>query len=275
MKLYLDQTKPLLGNVEKNLEIMLEAVEKAIAGGYDLIVFPELSLTGNVLEDIVFDIGIKEVPEVLLKKSKAIDIVFGAVEIGEEEYSYNTAFYLSHGEVLGKHRKVYLADYGMSSESRCFMKGNSISAFDTKFGKIGILIGDDFYHQSAQFILAQEGIKYLVVLGNEVATITESKENINRRAKLTAQVNSMLNGVYTIFANRSGIEDGVIFCGNAFVVSPSGEIIKEGETFKSGEVSCVLDTREIRKARIKTPFFKNEDRKLTINEMKRIETNQR
>ena len=108
MKVYIGQIKPTLGNVEKNLNMMLEVIDKAIAEKNDIVVFPELSLTGYSLEDIVFDVAIKEVPSVLLEKSKEIGIIFGAVELGEEEYPYNTAYYLEDGKVVHKHRNVYL-----------------------------------------------------------------------------------------------------------------------------------------------------------------------
>ena len=157
MKLYIDQIKPKLGNRVYNLETMLQVIDRAIDEKNEVVVFPELSLTGHSLEDIAFEVGIDKVPQELLEKSKEIDIIFGAVEIGEEDYPYNTAYYLSEGKVLGKHRKVYLSDYGYSTESRCFMKGNSFDVIETKFGKIGILLGDEIYHQSAQYILAQKG----------------------------------------------------------------------------------------------------------------------
>ena len=79
---------------------MLEVIDKAIAEKNDIVVFPELSLTGYSLEDIVFDVAIKEVPSVLTRKSKEIGIIFGAVELGEEEYPYNTAYYLEDGKVV-------------------------------------------------------------------------------------------------------------------------------------------------------------------------------
>ena len=75
MKVYIGQIKPTLGNVEKNLNMMLEVIDKAIAEKNDIVVFPELSLTGYSLEDIVFDVAIKEVPSVLLEKSKVFKVI--------------------------------------------------------------------------------------------------------------------------------------------------------------------------------------------------------
>ena len=270
MRVFIDQTKPKLGNTDYNLKMMVESVEKAIQGKNDIVIFPELALTGHNLEDIAFEVGEKEVPAILLEKSREIDIVFGCVELGEEEYPYNTAYYLSEGKVLGKHRKVYLSNYGAACESRCFMSGDRFESIETKFGKVGILIGDEIYHQSAQYILAQQGIKYLFVLVNGVAKLGACKEEIGKNLKLAAQSNSLLNGVFTLVANRTGIEDGFSFYGNSFVAMPNGEIAAQGEYFENSNLVVSLEDGEIRRARTIFPFFKNENMRLTIEELKAI-----
>lgn len=271
MKVYIGQIKPTLGNMEKNLNMMLEEIEKAIGEKSDIVVFPELSLTGYSLRDIVFDVAIKEVPTVLLEKSKEISIIFGAVELGEEEYPYNTAYYLEDGKVLHKHRKVYLPDYGIFYEGRYFMAGDKVRAFDTKFGRIGILVCEDIWHQSAQYVLAQDGAKYVFVPFNSPATIGKTKEAISENWKNICKVNSLLNGVYTIAVNRAGVEDGISFFGNSFVVAPEGEVVEEGKYLSEDSFVCELEEAEIRRARFKAPMFKAENLNLTKKEIERIE----
>ncbi len=78
-----------------------------------------------------------------LEKSREISIIFGAVEMGEGDYPYSTLFYLEDGKVIYKHRKVYLANYGMFFEGRYFMSGDKIRAFDTKFGRVAMVQGED------------------------------------------------------------------------------------------------------------------------------------
>ena len=271
MKVYIGQIKPTLGNVERNLNIMLEVIDKAIAEKNDIVVFPELSLTGYSMEDIVFDVAIKDVPKILLEKSKEIGIVFGAVELGEEEYPYNTAYYLEDGKVLHKHRKVYLPDYGPYYEGRYFMAGNKFRAFETKYGKIGILICEDVWHQSAQYILAQDGAKYVFILFNSPAVVGKKKEELSEGWKTIVKSNSLLNGVYSVAVNRAGVEDGTTFFGNSFVVAPNGEIVAEGKYLQEDGFACELKEEEIRRARFKAPMFKTENLNLTKREIERIE----
>lgn len=273
MKLYIKQIKPVLGNTGKNLDIMVKAIDEAISEKKEIIIFPELSLTGHLLEDIAIDIAIKNVPKILLEKSKDIDIVFGAVEIGENEFLYNTGYYLSKGEVIGKHRKVYLANYNGKTESRIFAQGNKIEGFDTKFGKVGILMQEEFYHQSAQNILAQDGVKYLIVLAND--TIQFDIDGVGEELKMIAKTNSLLNGMFTIVANRIGVEDGQSFYGQSFVVDSNGKIVSIAPAFEDKELVCDIDESEIRRSRLRKPLLKNENIKLTIEEMRRIAKNQR
>lgn len=271
MKVYIGQIKPTLGNMEKNLNMMLEVIEKAIEEKSDIVVFPELSLTGYSLEDIVFDVAIKEVPSVLLEKSKKISIVFGAVELGEEEYPYNTAYYLEDGKVLHKHRKVYLPTYGVYQEGRSFMAGNKMRAFDTKFGRMGILVCEDVWHQSAQYLLAQDGAKYMFILFNSPAVVGKRKEELSEGWKTIVKTNSLLNGVYSVAVNRAGVEDGITFFGNSFVVDPNGNIVAEGKYLSEDSFTCELEETEIRRARFKAPMFKTENLNLTRKEIERIE----
>ena len=271
MKVYIGQIKPTLGNIEKNLNMMLEVIDRAITEKNDIVIFPELSLTGYSLEDIVFDVAIKEVPSILLEKSKEISIIFGAVELGEEEYPYNTAYYLEDGKVLHRHRKVYLPDYGMFYEGRYFMAGDKMRAFDTKFGRVGMLVCEDMRHQSAQYILAQDGARYIFVPFNSPVIVGKFKEEMSENWKNICKANSLLNGTYTVAVNRVGVEDGIAFFGNSFVVNPEGKIVGEGKYIYEDGSSCKLEDIEIRKARFKAPMFKTENLNLTKKEIERIE----
>ena len=270
MRVHIEQMKPVLGDREKNLLKMLEAIDKGIANGEDLIVFPELCLNGYVLEDLVFETAIKDVPEILLEKSREISIIFGAVEMGEGDYPYNTLFYLEDGKVIHKHRKVYLANYGMFFEGRYFMSGDKIRAFDTKFGRVAMVQVEDMMHQSVQFILAQDNAKYIFVSAAAPARLGINKHDISSQWRDILKSSSYLNGVYTIFANRVGVEDGITFFGNSMAVAPNGDIIQEADFMKEGSLSCELSDRKVRTARIATPIFKNENLDLVKREIERI-----
>jgi predicted amidohydrolase len=274
IKVCLAQIKPTLGNVKKNLEIMCSNIEKAIEEENNVIVFPELSLTGYLVKDMVQSIAItrKTVPQELLEYSKKIGIIFGAVEEDDEDFRfYNSAFYLEDGEVKHVHRKVYLPTYGLFDEFRYFSKGDKFRAFDTKYGRFGILICEDAFHPSSSYILNEDGCQYMFMLANSPSRGGQGDKPSNLIIWETlAKTYSSLYGMYIVFSHRVGYEDGVNFAGQSKVFSPSGEIKIQLSLFEEDFQSIVLDRAEIRRARIYTPTNKNEDIYLTIRELERI-----
>ena len=91
MKILISQIKPYLGDVEKNLEKILRDGEEGIKENCDIAVFPELSLTGTLLEDGVFQVALSEIPEKLLELSRKITLIFGGV-LKENKKFYNWGF---------------------------------------------------------------------------------------------------------------------------------------------------------------------------------------
>lgn len=255
MKIQIEQFKPLLGDVEKNLEKMVRAIDKAIENGKELVVFPELALTGNLLGDMAYDIA-GELPQILLEKSKKISILFGTIGINSNEYISNIGYYLEDGDIIHSHKKVYLSNNRGLAEGKVFQSGEKFEVFDTKFGKFGILLGEDIFHQSAQYILANSGAKLIFSLVNStIDTVSESVENL----KFVARANSFLNGVFTVVVNRVGVEDGVTFYGNSFVVTPDGKIGIEGKFYQEESLEYEINLDEIRRIRGKNPISKDEN----------------
>ena len=141
------QIDPVLGDVQRNLRKHLDFASRAVKKGADLIVFPELSLTGYTLRDINLDVALKPghsaVLKALISRSKRISIVAGGVEESGSFGLYNSAFFLENGKLLGIHRKVYPPTYGMFEEMRYFSAGRSVKAVDPKLGRLGVLICED------------------------------------------------------------------------------------------------------------------------------------
>ena len=277
IKVNIAQIKPTLGNVNKNLEIMIKNIEKAISENADLVVFSELSLTGYLVKDMVPNVAIKRntVPKELLELSKKISIIFGAVEEDEDFRFYNSAFYLEDGELKHVHKKVYLPTYGLFDEFRYFSKGDKFRAFDTKFGRFGILICEDAFHPSSSYILNEDGCQYLFLLANSPSRGGNGDKPSNLITwENLAKTYSSLYGMFVVFAHRVGYEDGVNFAGESKLFSPSGEIVAKLPLFDEASETLELDRAEIRRARIYTPTNKNEDIYLTIRELQRISEKQ-
>ncbi|MBN1563070.1 MAG: hypothetical protein JXA10_04480, partial [Anaerolineae bacterium] len=155
LTLGLAQITPKLGSIAANVQTHLNYIEQAAAQGVQLLVFPELSLTGYNLQDLVYELALHATPDdsvfkQLLAASQEhdIDLSIGFVEEDDRNRFFISQAYLGQGEIVHVHRKVYLPTYTLFDEGRYFAWGDSIRAFDTRFGRFGMLICEDFWHAS-------------------------------------------------------------------------------------------------------------------------------
>jgi predicted amidohydrolase len=273
MRVYLAQTKPFLGDNEKNLKVHEEYIEKAISEQCGLVVFPELSLCGYYLLDLVSDVALSiDSPEIkrLLELSQSISIIFGFVYESPESLFYNACAYLEKGRIVHLHKKVYLPDYTMFEEARYFAAGNSFSVFDTNFGKCGMLICEDAMHASSTYILSQQGLQTLFIVSNSPArgVVGDGLEAASVWQISNKYAASLLT-VNLVYVNRVGVEDGVAFWGGSEVYSALG--YKKGSLPQFEEAGAVveLDSTDIRRARIHQPFFRDEKPGILLDFLKK------
>jgi predicted amidohydrolase len=271
----LAQIKPKLGCVAYNLSLIEEQVEKAIAGKIDLIVFPELALTGYFLKDLVPEVArrIESEEIVRLKElSRRISIAVGFVEESADYRFYNTAVYLEDGEIRHLHRKVYLPTYGLFDEQRYMARGERFRAFDTKFGRMGMLICEDMWHISSSYILGMDGAATLLCLSSSPGRGVDGEALGSATAwqQLTSTTALFLN-CRVLYCNRCGFEDGVNFWGGSEYVTPSGRSAVRGKLLEDDFITATLNEGELRRERIFSPMLRDENLFVTLSELKRIE----
>ncbi len=169
LKIALAQMYPKLGDTAFNLQRHLEMIDDARQQGAQLIVFPELSLTGYQVQDLVPEVAIRARPTdavygQLLEASRDIDIVFSFVQEDERNRFFIASAYLSERQTLHIHHKVYLPTYTLFDDARYFSPGTHIRAFDTQWGRMGMLICEDFWHMSAAYLLWMDGADMLLLM---------------------------------------------------------------------------------------------------------------
>ena len=275
LKVGLGQINPALGNLSRNIAIYEELFTLAKAQAVDLLIFPELGLTGYFLRDMVPEVALREESAILTRlkdMSREIPIATGFVEESKEHLFYNAGIYLEDGEVRHIHRKVYLPTYGMFDEQRYFARGKMVRAFDSKFGRAALLICEDLWHPSTAYIAFQDGADFLLVLSSspgrgvdlgEKLVISDTWETLNKTyAKLFSQ--------FIFFANRVGYEDGINFWGGSEIITPEGQQVAKGRYFQDELVVGEIDTNDIRRTRISTTLLRDEDLDLTLRELLRI-----
>src|SRR5712691_9979961 len=168
MKIALAQTAPKLGDPDFNLARHLELVRRARSKGADLVVFPELSLTGYMLQDLVPEVSEETRRGARLRAlsaaSRRIGIVAGFVERAPGILYYIAAGLFLGGALAHLHRKVYLPTYGMFDEGRYFAAGDTFQTFDAPWGRTGLLICEDLWHLSSSWLLSLQGMEALIVV---------------------------------------------------------------------------------------------------------------
>ena len=275
--LALAQLNTRLGVTKANLEKHLAIIREARTAGADLLVFPELSLTGYVLQDLAH--AVAHTPSAddalfapLLEASHDIDLVVGFVDEGPRHRFYIASAYLSRGEVVHVHHKVYLPTYGLFDEGRFFAWGDEIRAFDTRFGRMGMLICEDFWHASPPYLLWLDGADMLLFTSASPGRGLTS-EPMLESARWVEHINRAYASLFTVFvahANRVGYEDGLNFWGGSTLFDPAGELLAKAPFFEESVTYQEVDLRELHRVRARLPLLRDERTALVQRELARI-----
>jgi predicted amidohydrolase len=273
----LGQMDPVLGDIRANVEKHVALARQARTAGADLIIFPELSLTGYSLKDLNWDLAIaatRPLPELLplLEESRNIAIIAGGVEEDSDYRILNSAFLFEDGTMRVVHRKIHPPTYGMFEERRYFSSGDRVRAFDTRLGRFGVLICEDLWHPTLPYLLALDGAQCIITLvasptrvsgsSSELGIATVNAENHRSYARLLS--------TYIVFCNRVGFEDGVNFWGGSSIVAPDGSTIAASKNFEEELILARLDGNEIRRARLFSRHFLDDNPQLLLKELQRI-----
>lgn len=232
----------VLMNKRENIKKMEEWVRttKKEKPNTDLIIFPELCLTGYACEDGYYEMAetFPEGESILeigkIAKENHVAIIFGFVEKDKTKGAkvlYNTAAFLSNtGEAIGSYRKVHLVD---GVETKWFTHGDEYKVFDTDFGKIGIMICWDSAFPEVARILALKGA--------EIIAVPAAWEEPNGGDwDIVQSARSFDNVLYVASCNQIGTEKDLTFFGKSKIVGPLGRVINELNN-EEGAVTAELD----------------------------------
>lgn len=271
----LAQCDATLGDVQANLELHRRNVEAARGCGVDLLVFPELSLTGYLLQDMVHEVSRRRNdPDLtrLAQDASPLALCAGGIEEGEDHAQYIASFYLEGGQVRHVHRKVYLASYGVFDEARYVGAGSRVNTVSTQWGRIGLAICEDAWHPSLIGLLLLDGADLVVI--QTASPVRDLREGEMPRNALTwmdtLRTYARLYGAYIAFCNRVGTEDGLVFWGHSVLLGPEGETVAVGPLYEEALVVGEVDVERVRQARLMNPVLREENLDLTARELWRI-----
>jgi len=278
MKIALAQIAPVLGDIARNLDLHLETIEKARKAKVDWLIFPELSLTGYRLRDLAAEAArdprTSREFKALRAAGRTMSLVVGFVEESPREPGlfYNSAAFLHKGAIGHIHRKVFLPNSGMFEELRFFARGRSFRAFETPWGRAGLLICRDFLHLNAHYLLFAAGTGLTIAVSAAPGRGVEGREGFasSRLWEVTGEAAARLTTSFIVYCNRAGFEDGAAFAGGSFIFDPFGNLVARAAYVEPDFLTAEIDPADIRRAR-RAMTFKRDDRpEVTLANLERI-----
>ncbi|MGI8659387.1 MAG: nitrilase-related carbon-nitrogen hydrolase [Candidatus Limnocylindria bacterium] len=276
-RIALAQVAPRLGEVDANFEMAASTLRAASAQEPQLVVFPELALTGYLLQDLVPEVAMRADDSRLRDLGIAYPsmlVAIGFVEETDDHRYANAVALLRGGELIGLHRKVYLPTYGLFDEGRFTRPGDRVRTVEAgePIGRIGLSVCEDFWHTSLPMLQALDGADLLVNVAAGPSRAPGSAAGMVAIAgwHKMQDTYALLGTVPIAFCNRVGNEEGLTFWGGSRLLGPDGAVIVEAPLWEEALVIGTLETDDLRMQRYGLPLLADERLELTRRELDRI-----
>jgi len=274
MRITLAQVASQLGDTDANLERATEIIAEAGRESSDVVVFPELFLTGYALSQVDMDMSMSaDDPRLTALSAVApeTDVLIGFHEDGLGVHNYNAAAYYDGEALVHTHRKLYLPTYDVFEERKHFSPGQSMRAFDTRQGRVSTLICNDAWQPHLVFLAVQDGARVLFVPTNSAQSrFPEQYDSRTYWRDITVFYARMFQ-CYVVFCNRVGDEgEHLRFWGGSHIVDPWGKIICALPDDEEAIVTAEIDLATVRKRRREVPLVREARLGLLAREATRL-----
>lgn len=232
-KIALAQLNLLVGDVHGNATRVVAATRHARAEfGADLVLFPELTLSGYPPEDLLFHRGFRRQIEMGLQRVRQ-ETADASVVVGFPEYTragiYNSAALISAGAIAAIHRKAELPNYKVFDEKRYFQPGAQPTVVDRNGFRIGLLICEDIWEPESTQLARSDGAQLLVVINASPYELHKQRERED-----IARIRARDVGLPLAYVNVMGGQDELIFEGNSFVMDADGRVVMRAPAYEEG-----------------------------------------
>lgn len=263
-----------LGDVAHNLRVHLQLIAEAGNAGVELLLFPELSLTGYGLGNAVPDIALARNSATVLELAQAagdMTVVFGFVEEAPAAQFYNAAAVVKNGQLVHLHRKVNLPSYGRLEEGKLFAGGQRVESFDVAPPwTAGLLTCADLWNPALVHLSMLQGATLLLAPINSAIGAVSDEFSSPRGWDLATRFYAMMYGVPVLMANRVGSEGAARFWGGSRIVDPFGEILAQSDDDSPCLLTAELNYSGVRNARFQLPTLRDANLPLVHREMGRL-----
>lgn len=255
-RIALAQINSVVGDLSGNSKKIVDYIDRAVDSDCDMVVFPELAITGYPPEDLIFrnsfvKANMEKMNDIVKSRSDII-IVVGFIDSNEKIYN---AVSISHGsEIVDVYHKIYLPNYGVFDEDRYFATGSKISVINLNNLNFAVNICEDIWYEDGPAKIQKKSGADLIV--NISASPFHYGKYMDRRNMLSQR--AVENDAYVVFCNNVGGQDELVFDGGSSIISPNGSLISGAPQFEEALLISDLDISKFNdKNRIKV-FPKNE-----------------
>ena len=279
LRIALAQLAPRLGELDANLERHRELIRRARAERAGMVVFPELGLTGYLLQDLAGEVAMRlDDPRLAALAAETADggsAVVSFVEESGDHRVFIAAALMEDGEIRHVHRKVFLPTYGQFDERRFFAPGDTVRAAPSRLGVgVGIGVCEDFWHLQTPQLLALDGAQLLINVssspGRDLAARNEVGLGTATSWRTLMRTYAQLTTSFVIFCNRVGVDESFSFWGGSEIIGPTGAAVLSAPMYDEGLFLADIRTADIRRERIALPLLRDERPELQVREMSRI-----
>ena len=252
MKIGIAQMNSIVGDLSFNADEIISRYQDLVSSGADLVITPELSVTGYPPRDLIFrskfiDDSLKVI-EKIAEKVGNVPIVVGCIDYNTQNTGNpfeNAAVVIKDHEIVGKVTKCLLPSYDVFDETRYFEPSKEVQVQVLSGMKIGITICEDIWSEdflpSKLYVkdpageLAKKGIDCLVNLSASPYHMGKPKDRHAMLSFLARRIHAPV-----VYCNSVGGNDELVFDGNSLAFSADGELISQGASFESQ--SILVDT---------------------------------
>jgi predicted amidohydrolase len=278
LRIALAQIAPRLGLLDENLERHLELIEEARGQDAGLVVFPELGLTGYLLQDLAADVAMRlDDPRLatIAKASRNLSIVVSFVEESGDHRLFIAAALIEDGRIRHVHRKLFLPTYGLFDERRFFAAGDVLRATPSRIGVgVGLAVCEDFWHMAVPQLLALDGGQLLINVssspGRDLASTNEVGLGTATSWWTLMRTYAQLTTSFVVFCNRVGVDESFSFWGGSGVIAPTGDVLFTAPFYEEGLYTVEVALPDVRRERIALPLLRDERPELNLRELERI-----
>ncbi len=263
MRITLAQVDSRPGELEANVARAEQVIAEAVGTGTDLVVFPELSLSGYTIGDLTEDISIPPDDERMVKLARAATkgagVLFGFPEAQAHNlHIYNSAAYYEDGLLVHVHRKLFLPNYATFEERKHFLPGQSSRAFPIMGGRhrAATLICNDAWQPQLAYVATQDGALILLVPACSAQSMFPEKYDSRSYWRGITRFYGRMFQLYVVFVNRVGTEGSLRFWGGSHVVDPWGEVIAEADEYQEELLTVDIDLSLVRRRRRDIPLVR-------------------